>query len=83
MSDHIERAMNAIASININNEIIQVLHSDLERISEASIFRSHCPKCGLGTLMVNRNDDGSISEYDRCLLCGQVFQYLDIEKFIK
>lgn len=65
---------------NIKVLPIEVRHSDLIRIS-GSMYRSICPKCKEGTLLVYRNQDTlQLEEMDRCILCGQAFKYLDIEK---
>ena len=68
---------------NLDKPIIEVKHADLERFGE-SLYRSECPKCGKGLLLVGRDNKTFIlQEYDLCILCGQKFRYLDIEDLRK
>jgi hypothetical protein len=55
---------------------IEVLHSELKR-SGTSIFRSYCPTCKEGLLLVRRNADMKLSRYDHCVFCGQKVVYMD------
>ena len=64
--------------INIGNKPIEVKHSDLERTDE-SIYRSSCPVCKEGILLVGRDDDFKLSELDICVACGQYVIYTDIQ----
>jgi len=58
--------------------LIYVRHSDLKR-SGASAFRSICPSCKTGVLLVRRIQKGSfkLSRLDNCIQCGQEFFYTD------
>jgi uncharacterized protein (DUF983 family) len=70
--------------INKNEPVIEVNHKDLERASDNSAYRSDCPKCKEGVLLVYRNPKTLVlQEYDRCVLCGQQFKYLDIDELRK
>ncbi len=72
--------MEKLTGININQPIRRVMHSQLQR-SDSSVFRSNCPACGKGVLLVHRNrDTGQLEEKDRCVLCGQLFLYTDIDE---
>ena len=63
---------------NIDRPLLKVNHADLERAGE-SRFKSVCPVCEEGTLMVRRNPPNmEISKYDNCVLCGQRFMYKDL-----
>ena len=74
--------MERLVGINLNKPIIHVNHSDLERSDENSMFRSNCPECKVGILLVARDKvTFKIIPYDRCTLCGQSFYYDDYEKF--
>lgn len=67
--------------INFDNEPIFLKHSDLERASDNSIYRSNCPVCKVGVLLVMRDQSTlEISQIDRCVLCGQMIIYTDIGK---
>ena len=67
---------------NLNEPIIEIKHADLERYGDY-MYRSVCPKCG-GLLLVGRDSDTFVlQEYDRCVLCGQQYRYLDITEMRK
>ncbi len=67
-----------IAAENINKKPITVRHSNLKRCDD-SIYRSVCPVCKEGILLVRRdNNTGKITNKDRCLSCGQAFIYEDL-----
>jgi len=73
----------SIAS-NINREPIHVQHKELERYDESSDYRSLCPVCEEGILLVRRDQSTyQLIEQDNCLLCGQAFIYDDIDEFKK
>ena len=72
-----------LEGINIKEPVIEVYHKDLERYGE-SLFRSVCPKCEEGLLLVGRDlKTFVLQEYDHCVLCGQQYKYLDIQKLRK
>lgn len=51
---------------------------------ESNKLASLCPTCKRGTLGVIRSSNTlRLMEYDRCLLCGQVVRYIDIEDMRK
>ena len=64
---------------NLKNPIISVKHSDLERIAEDEVFKSFCPVCDQGVVLVARDmeNGGCLSRYEHCTLCGQHFFYTD------
>jgi hypothetical protein len=49
----------------------------LQRLNKNSAFKSLCPTCDSGVLIVNRDANYHIIRYDRCSLCGQAFYYED------
>ena len=62
----------------IDAEPIRVEHSSLERWSEGSTFRAHCPRCKTGLLLVARHQRTlRIQREDRCISCAQRFIYTD------
>jgi hypothetical protein len=64
---------------NINKQVVNVNHNELTRFGDG-IYKSECPECKEGLLLVGRNQETLIlEEYDYCVLCGQSFRYLDIE----
>ena len=72
--------MDDLAGINIDKEPITVKHSDLSKV-KYSKFRSNCPVCEVGFLLVQRDDDTfELLAGDNCILCGQRFIYSDIEQ---
>ena len=64
---------------NIYKEPVSVWHSQLARTGE-SLFRSKCPCCEYGMLMVTREPVTlNLSRLDRCVSCGQHVLYQDLE----
>lgn len=60
---------------------IKVRHSDLKRFCPESIYKSECPNCKRGLLLMRRDQNtGKLLEYDNCIQCGQIFIYTDIEE---
>jgi hypothetical protein len=67
---------------NIDAPTLEVNHADLERWSDESAFKSACPVCPEGILLVCRDDATfEILELDYCIVCGQRVRYLDIDRF--
>ena len=67
--------------INMEAAVQEVKHADLQRYSDESTFKSKCPVCPDGILLIYRaKDNGRLREYDRCISCGQAVRYLDIDK---
>lgn len=65
--------------INLDKLPVLVKHQELKRIGD-SVFKSQCPKCEHGMLMMEREfDTYKLKNMDRCLLCGQRFVYYDID----
>jgi len=70
-----------LVGINKNAPVITVLHSNLTRVNEESNYRSDCPKCKRGVLLVSRDQKTfELLATDRCILCGQQVIYSDIEE---
>ena len=70
-------------NIYFNEPVIKIKHDDLKRFGD-SLFRSECPKCKDGILLVYR--DGKtfrLKAEDRCVTCGQLFEYTDIDEMRK
>ena len=64
---------------NITEPVMYVRHSELTRSSDESPYRSVCPKCNEGTLLVNRNQTTfQLMRIDCCTLCGQTVCYQDV-----
>ena len=62
---------------NIRKPSVKIKHSDLERFSDDSIFKSICPVCKIGILPLSRDlKEFKLMNTDRCMLCGQ---YLNIQ----
>ncbi len=65
---------------NLNADPIRVAHASLERWSEESDFKAHCPTCKDGLLLVHRDKATlRIQREDRCISCAQRFIYTDNE----
>jgi len=66
---------------NITKPPIQVRHADLERSNNESMYRSKCPACPDGYLLVQRSPITlQLEAGDWCIACGQRFIYEDIEE---
>lgn len=64
---------------NVNKPPIRVRHADLTRSTPNSLYRSRCPACPDGDLLVRRNPKTfSLEEVDYCVACAQAFIYMDI-----
>jgi len=65
---------------NADKPVREVKHSALERASTESLYRSHCPVCEEGVLLVRRDSKtAKLLAEDNCIRCGQRYKYLDIE----
>lgn len=63
---------------------LKVNHKELERFCPESKYKSKCPKCSNGLLLMRRNPSTSrLENFDHCISCGQTFLYLDIDDLRK
>jgi len=63
---------------NVGKSPIKAKHSDLTRWSDSD-FKSKCPACPDGVLLVRRNEKTfKLERLDFCVACGQAFIYTDI-----
>jgi hypothetical protein len=68
---------------NLSTPPVHVRHSELER-TDSSIYRSFCPVCKGGLLLVRRDPETiELMAEDNCIGCGQAFIYDDIEEMRK
>jgi NAD-dependent dihydropyrimidine dehydrogenase PreA subunit len=66
---------------NLQNPSRRVLHASLARLNTESAYKSICPVCPRGILLVVRHRTSFvIVNLDQCITCGQKFIYED--KFI-
>ena len=73
-----ELCMNLLTGINKDSPPRAVKHSELTRVGD-SRYKSDCPECGVGTLLVRREEKSlRLEAYDTCILCAQRFTYSDI-----
>lgn len=64
--------------VNCDAPPLSVLHADLVVWSEESDYKSCCPSCKDGLLLVHRDPKTlRLLRRDRCISCGQVVDYLD------
>ncbi len=83
MSDN-ENKYELLSGANLHNTPVKVIHSELKRADNNSIFRSICPVCEIGILLVKRdNITFKITAEDHCILCGQQYVYTDIDELKK
>lgn len=76
-TDFLDPEMEKLTGINLMKKPREVRHSSLKRAGESE-FRSICPACKKGILLVFRGDDGVLLKRDMCVLCGQIYHYTDI-----
>ena len=63
---------------------LKVNHKDLERFCPESKYKSKCPKCSDGLLLMRRDSvTCRLQDFDNCISCGQTFLYLDIDDLRK
>lgn len=64
---------------NLEKPILEVRHTDLERLTPRSPYRSKCPVCPDGGLLIRRQEGPPFALlcYDNCVVCGQPVKYLD------
>jgi len=76
----IERALPRAVGYAQDRPVIRVRHASLERTGD-SPFRSRCPECHRGVLMVYRTQEEpyALRREDCCVWCAQRFYYLDAE----
>lgn len=64
--------------MNPSKTHIRVVHAELERADGDSAFRSVCPVCKTGLLLVRRDPKSfKLVRLDACIQCGQEFYYTD------
>lgn len=62
----------------MNAAPVTVSHADLKRFSDESPYRSYCPVCETGVLLVNRDQQTFVLiNVDRCTYCAQTIIYSD------
>lgn len=66
---------------NLGKTTIPVYHSRLCRAYDDSAYKSLCPCCENGLLLVYREKESpyKLKKDDMCICCGQTFSYLDID----
>jgi hypothetical protein len=68
-----------ISACYIREPVLRVKHKELRRFSAMSEYKSTCPKCLDGILMMQRDiNTYELLSKDRCILCGQEFEYTDL-----
>jgi len=64
----------------LHEPVQEVRHANLKRFGD-SVFKSVCPACREGLLLVRRDEETfDILAEDTCILCCQRFKYLDIKE---
>lgn len=63
---------------NLRKPAIIVTHAKLERWNDESAYKSKCPACTKGILLVRRHPETyELLNLDNCVSCGQAFVYDD------
>lgn len=64
--------------VNAEKPVMKVCHADLQRWDPDSLFKSHCPACDSGILLVERERTSfRLLRRDRCIFCAQRVEYTD------
>lgn len=68
----------SLLGINMFAPQITVRHSELRRVDDSE-YKSCCPACKVGLLLMRRNPHSfNLESKDNCVLCGQMVEYTDI-----
>lgn len=63
---------------NLRAEPLIVAHAKLVRLNDESAYKSRCPACPKGMLLVARHPESfELLNLDHCVLCGQRVVYTD------
>lgn len=63
---------------NIHAPPIEVMHEGLRRLDDESSYKSCCPVCAKGVMLLSRSlASRTLQRFERCTLCGQAFWYMD------
>lgn len=66
---------------NVGAPTIAIAHSSLTRYNDESAYKSKCPACKEGVLLVMRDQKTlELRKDDRCILCAQHVIYSDIDE---
>lgn len=66
---------------NVFKPVLPVRYADLRRFNDQSPYKSCCPVCGDGILLMTRHPEtGALLTRDTCVLCGQHFHYTDLDQ---
>ena len=71
-------AIKELTLLNKDRAVEYVDHQDLERVGD-SAFKSECPFCNHGILLMRRDDQFRLLKFDSCCLCAQKVYYNDDE----
>ena len=64
--------------LNLDKPALYVKWSELTRPELPGAYKSVCPACTKGLLLVTRDQKTfALSREDRCILCGQLVHYTD------
>jgi len=70
-------AIEQLAGRNIDSPVIEVEHASLTRASNESLYRSFCPVCKEGILLLRRDSTSiKLMRDDYCTLCAQHIRYI-------
>lgn len=76
--DEAEARLAAAGPENLRKDPVRVEHSSLERVTSDSPFKSRCPTCKKGILLVARDQKSlRLLREDACISCGQRYVYTD------
>jgi len=64
----------------VKDKILMVKYHTLHKFRDNET-KFHCQKCG-GVIGIRSDKRGTLSNFDRCIMCGQGYEYSDL-KFIE
>lgn len=75
------QAAESLGGINKDKDTLSVsFYEDLIAVDPMDMsHKSYCPECKMGMLLMERDTKGQLKASDRCTLCMQQVQYIDIE----
>ena len=60
---------------------LKIKHSEIERTNSDTTYRSKCPECKTGALLMKRNQETlELLPDDVCVVCGRRFIYTDLKE---
>lgn len=69
--------MESIRHRYLKDKTLVVRYQDLNRFRNEET-RFHCQRCG-GGISINKDKRGNLLTFDRCVMCGQAYEYSNLK----